>query len=219
MTPDTSGPTLRAPLAYYDPDSSCWKTSQGMWPLDWPTLSESCPTSGMTRRGLLFALPTPAPRTYAPDCSSLLPTPEAKLSDSGPDYARATRQGSGGDDLTTTVHKRLLPTPMSRDYRTGYEPGAGAPNRGGAAPLNDVVRLLPTPVAMDAVGARNATSGRQEGSRHHAGTTLTDALWLAGGHTGPRSSDGNESSAGRHPTQPSSGGTDSLDSLPLSSNG
>jgi hypothetical protein len=41
----------------------------------------------------------------------LLPTPEAKLSDSGPDYARAGRAGSGGDDLTTTVHRMLLPTP------------------------------------------------------------------------------------------------------------
>jgi DNA (cytosine-5)-methyltransferase 1 len=37
----------------------------------------------------------------------LLPTPEAKLSGSGPDYARANREGSGGDDLTTAVHKHL----------------------------------------------------------------------------------------------------------------
>lgn len=39
----------------------------------------------------------------------LLPTPEAKLSGSGPDYARAGRDGSGGDDLTTTVFRSLLP--------------------------------------------------------------------------------------------------------------
>lgn len=38
----------------------------------------------------------------------LLPTPEAKLSDSGPDYARANRAGSGGDDLVTTIWKNLL---------------------------------------------------------------------------------------------------------------
>ena len=48
----------------------------------------------------------------------LLPTPEAKLATSGPDYARAKRAGSGGDDLTTTVH-RLLPTPTVVDMGRG----------------------------------------------------------------------------------------------------
>ncbi|QFP94447.1 DNA methylase [Gordonia phage Keitabear] len=33
----------------------------------------------------------------------LLPTPEAKLANSGPDYARADRDGSGGDDLITAA--------------------------------------------------------------------------------------------------------------------
>lgn len=33
----------------------------------------------------------------------LMPTPEAKLGTSGPDYARAGRLGSGGHDLTTAV--------------------------------------------------------------------------------------------------------------------
>ncbi|QBJ00266.1 hypothetical protein SEA_PHARAOH_78 [Mycobacterium phage Pharaoh] len=35
----------------------------------------------------------------------LLPTPEAKSSTAGPDFARATRPGSGGDDLVTTLAK------------------------------------------------------------------------------------------------------------------
>ena len=48
----------------------------------------------------------------------LLPTPEAKLSASGPDYARANREGSGGDDLVTAIHK-LWPTPTSRDHKDG----------------------------------------------------------------------------------------------------
>ena len=72
------------------------------------------PTFGMTRSGVASELPTWAPRIS--DCASsssrkMLPTPDAKLSASGPDYARATRPGSGGDDLTTTVTKHLLPTP------------------------------------------------------------------------------------------------------------
>jgi len=38
---------------------------------------------------------------------TLLPTPEAKLSGSGPDYARMAREGSGGDDLTTALFRVL----------------------------------------------------------------------------------------------------------------
>lgn len=38
------------------------------------------------------------------------------------------------------------------------------------------VTLLPTPVVTDAVGARNNTSGRQPGSKHHAGDTLGDVI-------------------------------------------
>lgn len=55
----------------------------------------------------------------------LLPTPEAKLGRSGPDFARPGREKSGGHDLATAV--RLLPTPTSRDYKgstaTRREPG------------------------------------------------------------------------------------------------
>lgn len=62
-------------------------------------------------------LPTPQARDWKghnptrdggldlPGAIALLPTPEAKSSVAGPDYARATRPGSGGDDLVTTVCK------------------------------------------------------------------------------------------------------------------
>lgn len=42
------------------------------------------------------------------DIAKLLPTPEAKLAGSGPDYARMNRDGSGGDDLTTAIWKEGL---------------------------------------------------------------------------------------------------------------
>lgn len=85
----------------------------------WAPFSGRWPAWGMTRGGELFELPTPALPTDAPGSSSLLPTPEAKLSDSGPDYARANREGSGGDDLTTTIHRHLLPTPAVNDMGAG----------------------------------------------------------------------------------------------------
>jgi hypothetical protein len=44
------------------------------------------------------------------------PTP--KGSPSGPDFARMSREGSGGDDLATAIAREMLPTPASRDYRS-----------------------------------------------------------------------------------------------------
>jgi hypothetical protein len=91
----------------------------------------------------------------------LLPTPEAKLSDSGPDYARADRDGSGGDDLTTTIH-RMLPTPTAR-LGDGTSRGASHPDRrkeldpkrGGE--LDEVaVHLLPTPTTEPSTGNGHA---------------------------------------------------------------
>lgn len=61
-----------------------------------------------------FATPTAAIATGGPPNADrgrrdlrrdLLPTPEAKLGSAGPDYARASRPGSGGDDLTTAVYR------------------------------------------------------------------------------------------------------------------
>ena len=48
----------------------------------------------------------------------LLPTPRSSDGFAGPDYARASRAGSGGDDLVTTL-ARLLPTPRASDGTKG----------------------------------------------------------------------------------------------------
>lgn len=45
------------------------------------------------------------------------PTP--KGSPSGPDYARAGRDGSGGDDLATAVARETFPTPKAQDAKHG----------------------------------------------------------------------------------------------------
>lgn len=134
MTPDTSGPTLRVPLAHYDPDSSSWKTSGVMFPSDWPTSSETCPAWGMTRAGELFELPTPALPTDAP-ASSSLPTPTAR-----------DHKGHNQRHDSSCLTGALLPTPGAND-RTGAEArearGAGGPS------LRDLPTLLPTPLASD----------------------------------------------------------------------
>ena len=104
---------------------------------------------------------------------ALLPTPEAKLGSSGPDYARADRDGSGGDDLTTTLFK-LLPTPRATDGTKG------GPNQRGSSgdlmPPSAVHELLPTPRATNnetpqSDSFRNGTSG---GNFHGLITGLVD---------------------------------------------
>lgn len=63
---------------------------------------------------------------------------------------------------------QLMPTPTT-------QPQTG---NGHARNLGKEVQLLPTPVVTDAKGARNATANRSEGSAHHSGETLTDAVTL-----------------------------------------
>lgn len=67
----------------------------------------------------------------------LLPTPEAKLGTSGPDYARATRPGTGGDSLHEAVGK-MLPTPRATDGTKG-----GPNQRGSSGDL-----MLPSAVTQ-----------------------------------------------------------------------
>jgi hypothetical protein len=57
--------------------------------------------------------------------------------------------------------------------------------------LGQWVQLWPTPVAKDAIGARNATSSRQPDSRHHGGSTLTDAVIQTGDLTLEETEKGN----------------------------
>ena len=97
------------PIASWNPERDAWESpTQSLLSELSDVYSETWPASGMTRSGTATALPTLAPPTPAAACVSLLPTPEAKLGSSGPDYARATRAGSGGDDLITTVAKLVL---------------------------------------------------------------------------------------------------------------
>ncbi|AHJ86446.1 hypothetical protein 40AC_83 [Mycobacterium phage 40AC] len=83
-------------------------------------------------RGLLptpsardFKGPNPNARQGGDDLPTaalkLLPTPEAKSSTAGPDFARANRAGSGGDDLVTTVAKATLGELDWAEYKPAIE--------------------------------------------------------------------------------------------------
>ena len=154
----------------------------------------------------------------------LLPTPEAKLATSGPDYARAGRETSGGDDLATSL-ARLLPTPRatermqhnSRDAGMALSaqimellptPRAtdgtkGGPNQRGSSGdlmLPSAVMLLPTPQVTDGSGGpkRLREDGRMETDH---GANLRDLF--GGASTRPRSDVGNTPSDDQHQHRPS----------------
>jgi hypothetical protein len=123
-----------------------------------PDTTPEAPDAGSHRR-------THHPPRLGDQVRTLMPTPQAKLADAGPDYARATRPGSGGDDLATLLARALLPTPRARD-------GKGADPNPNGVDLNQAVSLLPTPRASEAT----------KGSPHQHGSsgdlTLTSTVHL-----------------------------------------
>lgn len=129
---------------------AAWNCARGVWEAPGTesllcehsdVYSQTWPTSGMTRGGVAYALPTSAHPT-ADTASSLLPTPT--VSDShGPGV-----HGSGGMDLRTTV--TLLPTPTRRDHK-------GHNQRGSSGDL-----MLPSAVAkIGAPTSRPSPGGPQ----------------------------------------------------------
>ena len=94
MTQGTSSPGSSRAFAEWDPDSSSWRTFEDTFDLGLTPSSVSFPTSGMTRAGFAYELPTWAPATTGNDSSSppLLSTPRAREMEESP-QSFADRQG------------------------------------------------------------------------------------------------------------------------------
>lgn len=164
----TYGHSSRTPFAYFDPDGSCWRTSQGTFLSDWDQFSETWPNSGMTRSGDAFELPTLEPLTDGNASSFLLPTPlaqmtgasQAELEAGNPkrrletevellptpvaDHSRGLAQPGSDFQSLPNVALDLLPTPCAADQGPGQTPEARKA-RGHGSYLEDVAHLLPTP--------------------------------------------------------------------------
>lgn len=155
MTHATSGRTSRTPFAYYDPDSSSLRMSQGTFPWDSTPSSVILPRWGSMRSGALYERPKPVLLMPVPDCSSLLPTPVT----SDAKGASESWDREGSPQLRDAI--ALLPTPTPNMLRNEAEPveewearrarvkeSAGNGN-GFGVPLTKAVQLLPTPRATD----------------------------------------------------------------------
>src|SRR4051812_37769069 len=131
------------PVATWNPARGVWETENVALCGHSEPYSATWPTSGTTRNGTAYELPTPAHPTDGSASSStpgLLPTPTAASRDRTPEEA-AQRvvigwPGGGGPDLASVA--ALLPTPTVSDTN-----GPGTHGDGGAD-LRTAVSLLPT---------------------------------------------------------------------------
>ena len=90
---------MAAPIASWNSQRDVWETDQGdLISGHLVVFSETFPTSGMTRSGTAYALPTSEPATDDSGCS-YLPTPTSS------DTNGVGTHGTGGLDLRTAVAK------------------------------------------------------------------------------------------------------------------
>ena len=186
---DTSGRISPTPFAYYDPDSSCWRTSQATLALDLTPSSVTLPRSGSMRNGELFERPMLVPRIDASGCSSLLSTPQARDGKGVP--------GKGSNQANLARDVSLLPTPAVNDMGAGKTPEqwnqlldkwrAKHRNNGHGKSLEqEAISLLPTPTSRDGKGANQRN----------------DTTCLHGATMGLPSTNGPTSSDDPHPNPP-----------------
>ena len=109
---EQSSPTSPTVLAFFDRESSSWRTSQGSLLSAAPESLARLPAWGTTSGGVLYELQTPERLTAARDGSASLPTPNAAAAngESGTDR-------DWGGDLTFAVS--VLPTPVVNDMGAG----------------------------------------------------------------------------------------------------
>ena len=160
---DTCGPTSGMPLAQYDREQRCWRTSEvtSLWAL--PMSSLTLPTWGGLRDGELYELPTPALATNALDCSSL-PTPMADNSRGLP---------NGGDYQSLPNVLLTLPTPRSVMTKAGPMDTVReqVQRHGYKTRLEETIAHLPTPRAANGE-ERNQTIYKRKGVDYLQGSRL-----------------------------------------------
>ena len=227
---EQSSPTSPTVLAFFDPESSSWRTSQGCLLSAVPESLEHLPAWGTTSDGVLYELQTPERLTAARDGSALLGTPTRD------NAVRSERFRSRNPNMGELA--ALLPTPVVYDMGANHTVESwdswtdemkkrhGNGNGHGASLSIEAARLLPTPKAfqsrvlvrpldepqnlVNALARLLPTPTVQDGA-NNAGPSQWErnskplnvvAVELTMGLTGTLSNDGNGSSDDEHPTQP-----------------
>jgi hypothetical protein len=222
---DGYGMTSGTASAFFDPDTSSWKMSQGCFQWDDELVAaamwlQRLPAWGTTAGGALFEHQTPGHLTAARDGSASLATPTAWLgrrpSQAVGDAERwydPERSNELSDQMAA-----LLPTPVVNDMGRGktvedwdswtdaMKERHGNGNGHGASLAIEVLRLLPTPMAGDSKTWGPGINWKERAKHNHSPlpSVLMNLL----------SDDGNASSGDRSQPQQTI-----EDSDPSSSNG
>ena len=180
-----SGTSSLAPFAYFDRESSSWRTSQASLLPDSESLPPTWSRQGMWGGGAASELPTSVRLMDDSESSSLLPTPSAYESTPTENFTDEVR------DSLADPHKRLylpgrkwhaqrtlsrmasalLPTPTGDDANNVTRESGDFQSL-----AREANKLLPTPVVTDSYGSRRSTA-RTEDWISNPGTSLTDAIW------------------------------------------
>lgn len=194
-------------IATWNPARDAWETNGGgLFCEHLGVYSETWPTSGMTRGGAAYELPTLAPLTAETESSSthglstprathggsstetvvLLKTPTSNLGmNGGAQHPDKRRQGGHGPTLADEV-MHLLPTPMTTDSGSA----SIADTQRNPPGLRVIGHLLPTPRATDGtkgVPNQRGSSGdlMLPSAAHHLLPTPTAADSTASGGSAP----------------------------------
>lgn len=136
------GPSLPGSFAYFDRDTSSWKTSGLFLFEELTAYSGTWPKRGTMRSGSVFALPTLARPTAESGCSSW-PTPMTTAPHDSPWTAGAIDNGRNQHDLAKEVAKHWpTPTSSKADKVSG-------PRRDGDRTLNGEAKKWNTPRSRD----------------------------------------------------------------------
>lgn len=112
-----SGDQWQRPLAYYDRDTSSWKTSLSSSEEDLTVSSGIWPKSGMTLAGIAYELPTSEHRIAGRGSFLLLKTPTSQLAINGGSQHPAKRKAGGHGPTLADEVEHLLPTTTASDAK------------------------------------------------------------------------------------------------------
>ena len=185
------------PYAWYDQNTSSWKTCQRSLLTEWTSFSLNFTRQGTMQNGAVFqaALLELAIKETDGGCLQKLPTPLA----SDPDQKAKFKQG--GTPLRAAINREMLPTPTTMDHLGQRSPEALKKQMEGArkgrtslSNLREAVNpktqeifnsLLPTPRASDMEGGiikdakfKNGSFYRQNKKGEKFGIKLRDAVTL-----------------------------------------
>lgn len=183
LMPDGSGPIPLDCLAYYDPDSSCWKTPQASLALDADqpseTFSETWPASGTMQNGRVFPQLPLVPRTSATGYSSW-PTPDANdWRMEGLECSKRRWERYSTMSLNSAV--KLWPTPQAQDTHRSPEAYLAMRhdrmNRNTVTSLSVAAQMFPTPAARDYRSGKSSDAPRDQLNEVIGGTLNAD--WVS----------------------------------------